>query len=747
MKGMMHTGAIAPRESNVPVVLDNSWLKTWGERALLVLLLALFVARGLVPAWRHVDPDFASYYLAARLTRQGYPAERIYEWGWFQRQKDHLGIEQPLVGLVPSTLTSILLIVPLTTLPPLPASRCWLAINLALLLAIAAVLRKITSLSWTWIGILMFLAVSPLRDNFLVGQVHVVMLFLLTVAAWLHFRNSHFASGIILGIAAALKVYTPLFALLFLVKRQWRAVTGLVLGIAGALLVSIKSFGAAASQVYFLEILPRGLRGETIDPYGTGWNSINALLRRLFVFEPELNPSPVAHLPHVYALLHSVIYVLIPFAFLGAIAAKGTNPARQKLEWAVYCLVILLLFPEMRPYNFVVLILIAAAVVDYLVTRGQWMWAGAVVSVYVLACVPYDRLNNGNPHGWTSLLYFPRLWFLFLLAGAFLWFLLSNSAESLVNFKSRALVPAAGLFAAITVMVYFSDLRHLAGQFDNYGSRLTTTIGSAIAADPVATRDSAFYQGLVPQFKSAHDAYYVQRLKEGSIASFGGDGDWFHPAATIDGQRAWAEIASAGGSRVVRFQPSGSNLANPMPDGDVSDAERPAVSLDGEWLAFIRDVRGRGGLWIVRTGTPGIGPRPSERSDERPLAGPEYDVGEAAFSPDGQVSFSSWQGGRYRLYSVGIQTGAPVEMTLVPCSVRYPAFSPDGTRIAFSCERSGAWQLVTMNRKTGELLQLTNADCNSITPAWSADSKSLIYATDCGRAVGITALSKLDVKP
>src|SRR5579864_9311501 len=238
MKGMMHTRAIAPRESNVPVILDNSWLKIWGERALLVLLLALFVTRGLVPAWRHVDPDFASYYLAARLTRQGYPAERIYEWAWFQRQKDHLGIEQPLVGLVPSTLTSILLIVPLTTLPPLPASRCWLAINLALLLAIAAVLRKITSLSWTWIGILMFLAVSPLRDNFLVGQVHVVMLFLLTVAAWLHFRSSHFASGIILGIAAALKVYTPLFALLFLVKRQWRAATGLVLGIAGALLVS-----------------------------------------------------------------------------------------------------------------------------------------------------------------------------------------------------------------------------------------------------------------------------------------------------------------------------------------------------------------------------------------------------------------------------------------------------------------------------------------------------------------------------
>lgn len=107
--------------------------------------------------------------------------------------------------------------------------------------------------------------------------------------------------------------------------------------------------------------------------------------------------------------------------------------------------------------------------------------------------------------------------------------------------------------------------------------------------------------------------------------------------------------------------------------------------------------------------------------------------------------FSSSQPERNRLYSVDPQSGSVVELTSVTCSARYPAPSPDGHWIAFSCDRGGVWQLIVMNRATAEQRQLTNSDCNSITPAWLPDSRSLIYATDCGRALGITALSKLRV--
>ena len=289
------------------------------------------------------------------------------------------------------------------------------------------------------------------------------------------------------------------------------------------------------------------------------------------------------------------------------------------------------------------------------------------------------------------------------------------------------------------------ELRHFARQFDNYETRVTTTVASAIAVNPVVTADSVLFGALVPRFSSAPDSYFIHRLHAGSITSYGGDGDWFHPAATIDGAAAWAEVASKNTSRIVRFgflDPAGPLNSTETVTTEAGDAEQPVVSGKGELLAYIREVRGRGSLWIRPLGREEGG---SQSNAERQLAGLQYDVREAAFSPDGQLIFSSWQPRRYRLYSVNPQSGAVAELTSVNCSARYPAVSPDGQWIAFSCERGGVWQLIAMNRATAEQHQLTSGDCNSITPAWSTDSKSLIYATDCGRALGITALSKLSV--
>ena len=68
---------------------------------MLLVLLAVFVWRGLIPGWRSLNTDFSNYYLASRLYRQGYPLKRVYDWVWFQRQKDHPGVEQPLVSFIP----------------------------------------------------------------------------------------------------------------------------------------------------------------------------------------------------------------------------------------------------------------------------------------------------------------------------------------------------------------------------------------------------------------------------------------------------------------------------------------------------------------------------------------------------------------------------------------------------------------------------------------------------------------------
>ena len=64
------------------------------ELILVAFLASLFLFRGFLPAWRSLNTDFPNYFVAASVHRAGIPLDRAYEWTWFQRQKDHLGIDQ-----------------------------------------------------------------------------------------------------------------------------------------------------------------------------------------------------------------------------------------------------------------------------------------------------------------------------------------------------------------------------------------------------------------------------------------------------------------------------------------------------------------------------------------------------------------------------------------------------------------------------------------------------------------------------
>jgi Glycosyltransferase family 87/WD40-like Beta Propeller Repeat len=718
-------------------------LRAWAERSLLAALILVFLLTGLIPAWTHLGPDFSNYYLVARLYREGYPVERAYEWSWFQRQKDHAGIDRALVSFIPSTLVSAMAIMPLSAAPPLQASRYWLMLNLAFLSFTAAILKLTTQFSLRRIGVLIFLAIAPLRSNFILGQEHVILLFLLALATWLYMGNRPFLSGVVLAAAAAMKIYPAAFLVFFIFKKEWRAAFGLLLGSACAVLLSAFLFGANACWIYLRDVLPWALRGEITDPYDFRWDSISALLHRLFIAEPELNPSPFAHWPSLYALLHPLIHGFIFVAFMWALTSKTRNRERRKLEWACFLFLLLLLSPLPLSFHFLALIVSIALVVDYLAGRKQIIIAGVVVALYALISMPYDRWYGMNLSGWKSLLSFPRLSGMILLGAVLLWILISGSSESFnARRRFQSFLWGALALAILVAAGFVSNLRHLRGSFDNYSTRIATVSGSAIATDPSLSSDSLFFTALVPSFSAlSNDSYAVHKLKGYSITSYGGGGDWFHPAVTNDGA-SWAEVANSKGSHVVRFESGRAPTAANQPSVEADNAEQPVVSPDGNLLAYIRETHGRGSLWVRRVGKAEPG---DELIPERQLAGEQYDVRDAAFFPDHRMVFSSLRDGRFELYIVDLQSGDVADFVAVTCSARYPAVSVNGQWMAFSCEHIGYWQLHVMNLHTEQQFQLTASDCNSVSAAWAPNSKDLIYATDCGRGLGITALSKLAV--
>ncbi len=707
----------------------------WTEHLLLLILIVAFAVKGLVPAWRHLNSDFPNYYLVARLYRAGYPLERVYDWTWLQRQKDHQGIDQGLVSFIPSTLPSALTVVPFTSLPPLQAKHCWLVVNLALLPVIALLLVRMTRFGWEQVALLMLLAFIPLRNNFLFGQMHLVVLFLLTLAAWLFFRDRPILSGISLATAAALKIFPALFLIYFAWKRQWRAAIGLSVGLIGVALISIYLFGADACLLYVRQVLPAGLRGETLDPYNPAWNSWTAFLRRLFIAEPELNPSPVAHLPWLYALLEPLIHSFIFVVFMWAIGSEKRHEDGTKLEWASFVFLLLFLSSQPGSYHFVALILTAVLAVDYLLAHKRAVEARVAVAIYALIGAPLIRFPWVEPTGWQNLFFFSRLAWMTILGGLLLWILVPRSHESLrARFSSKSAILAGIVLIVLTGAGFVSTQRHLSGQFENYNARIATTPGGLLASDPAISRSGILFTTMTPT------GYTIRRQQSETVMDVSeGRGDWFHAATAEDTDSAWAEQSTRDGSRVAHFALDSDGQATSV-SIDAQDAQEPVISLDGQLLAFLRPIRGRNSLWVQGISTAGGMREPGARE----IVSEDYDVHEATFLPDHRIIFSSKKNGRFALY-VASQSGDAGELRMPTCSARFPAISPDGRWIAFSCDHGGSSLIHVTDLDGNRDLQLTFGDCNSVSPAWTSDSKHLVYATDCGRGLGLTALAQLTV--
>ncbi len=728
----------------------KSQIWAWAEHLLLLVLIVAFAFKGIVPAWRHLNSDFPNYYLVARLYRAGYPLERVYDWTWLQRQKDHQGIDRGLVSFIPSTLLSALAVAPWSSLPPLEAKHQWLILNLVLLLLTAVLLVRITNLGWERVALLMFLAFIPLRENFLLGQMHVLVLFLLTLAAWLFFRDSGFLSGISLAMAAALKIFPGLFLIYFAWKRQWRAAIGLAVGLSGTALISIYLFGTDACLLYVRRVLPAGLRGETIDPYNPFWNSWTALVRRLFIAEPELNPIPVAHLPWMYALLQPLIHALIFVAFMWAISFKKSDKERTKLEWASFVFLLLFLSSQPGSYHFVALVLTGALSIDYLLAHNRTTQAAIAVTIYALIGAPMIRFPWATPAGWQNLLFFPRLALMCAFGVVLLWTLIPKlrQLQSIrLNFRS-AFIPVA-VVIVITALGFLSTQKHLRGQFENYSARIATMPGNLLASAPVLSSAGIVFTAMTPT------RYTIRGEVSGMPVHFAEDGsDWFHATASPATNSLWAEQSTHNGSRVVRLNvdPAGQAV---IVATEAEDAQEPTVSPDAQFVAFLRPVKGRNSLWVRRIGVPSPAPEPIHTEEAHEVASEDYDVHEATFLPDHRLIFSSKRSQRFALY-IATPSGAAAnivgnvvenneELKKPTCSARYPAISPNGKWLAFSCEEGGATQIHVTDLNGNQDLQLTSGDCNSISPAWTLDSKRLVYATDCGRGLGLTALAQVTV--
>ena len=90
-------------------------------------------------------------------------------------------------------------------------------------------------------------------------------------------------------------------------------------------------------------------------------------------------------------------------------------------------------------------------------------------------------------------------------------------------------------------------------------------------------------------------------------------------------------------------------------------------------------------------------------------------------------------------FEPGTGKATPVAMP-VPGDSIASVVSPDGHWIAYESALDGPTQIWLRDLSRARERRLTGGNCNNSSPAWELDSRTILFASDCGRAFGLPAL-------
>ncbi|HEX5716926.1 MAG TPA: protein kinase, partial [Thermoanaerobaculia bacterium] len=203
-----------------------------------------------------------------------------------------------------------------------------------------------------------------------------------------------------------------------------------------------------------------------------------------------------------------------------------------------------------------------------------------------------------------------------------------------------------------------------------------------------------------------------------------------HPSLAPDGS-FFLYVKEAGGDLDIFWQRVGGGNPRNLTEDSPFDDDEPAVSPDGQRVAF-RSEREGGGLFVMgATGESAV--RLTQEGHD-----PEW-------SPDGQWIVYATEGvtdprrrraAPSELWRIQVAGGARVQIPLEVDAVQ-PSWSPDGRRIAYWGLRpgSGSRVIATVPAEGGESVPVTDGSAIDWNPVWSPDGAHLYFVSDRNRSM------------
>jgi alpha-1,2-mannosyltransferase len=210
----------------------------------------------------------------------------------------------------------------------------------------------------------LFLVNGPMVHSFREGNITHFVLLLLVIALLLWRAGAEYASGLVLGLCAILKLPLVLFGLYFLLRRRWRIVAGGATAIGAIVALSIAVFGLALNIGWYNYCV-----GPFVGQIMPGFNvqSVDAFLFRLVDGQAHLHIWYLLTPTRAHTIARTIVLAMMFIAAFLLIrraerrepmpAVSGNLSGRDLLEFALVLSLALVASPVSWSHYYLLLLL------------------------------------------------------------------------------------------------------------------------------------------------------------------------------------------------------------------------------------------------------------------------------------------------------------------------------------------------------------------------------------------------------
>jgi hypothetical protein len=397
---------------------------------LLAALTLVLTARGIVPALSKVDTDFPNYFTAAKIVADGGNTDRLYDNGWFQDQMRRYRIGKASEGeFKPFPPPTALLLLPFAGLQPLDALRVLTVVSVLCLIYSIILLAK--TLSWSLVDSAVFVLLSgyAVLGALRLGQPYILVSLSCILGYYARLRGKPVLAGMCFGLFTPIKYFPVIILVYFAFRKEWKVVFGGAAAILMVTTVSVGILGWKIHEDFLSSVLGNHLiaKLDLQNPFSAGYQSFDSLFRRLFIYDPTLNPLPLYALPRLQAIAVLITKVSILAATIGMLVklARGAGDGATAPSIGILGVVTLLLAPATATYHFVLLWLPVGLLINYFIRQGARVRACFILGAYALiGFFPYKYTVPFEGRAELTVLAYPRLLLLLAMFAAcahFVW--------------------------------------------------------------------------------------------------------------------------------------------------------------------------------------------------------------------------------------------------------------------------------------------------------------------------------------